>query len=229
MEREELAALLARHDIPYQAWGKGMSSNSKTFDHLWREVERGESVVSIDSELLAEIGIIALSRKIYPILVHVYIDAFDRDVGRSVRKVLVELKRLKDGSWRPRAGHEANLSEKMRPGKTREEEFLRLLHEELDLRNNRTGKLITMPEVLKEPGALRFFLTPDGKPKSQIYGSRSYPMLLTRNTMERGSWVMPSAYYRPEYKERDEKGNVTGVFRWQGVKEGSVPVPVLYG
>ena len=53
MDKEELTALLKANHVPFDTWGTG---EAKTFEHLWKEINEGESVLIERDNMLLRIA-----------------------------------------------------------------------------------------------------------------------------------------------------------------------------
>lgn len=127
--QEKLTNLLSSTEIDTSSWGKG---EARTLEDFVRELEQGESVLSVNSkgELLRTVSIACV------------------DITYKDLKLIEERQVFEDGRVRIR-GLSATVTEKILPGETPEKAALRGLDEELGIKNTDTFESIDTKESLR--------------------------------------------------------------------------------
>ena len=109
---EELRALLDMHNIPTELWG---TNSAKTLRHLLTEVEKGESILTVDNEgnLIRKVALVSI------------IVRYDKFTLKEYKQV------FNDGRKRQR--NIKGISEKLKPDETPVQAMYRGMHEELGI------------------------------------------------------------------------------------------------
>ncbi len=116
MTKEELADVLAVHGVPFGSWGTG---EAKTLDHLLKEIEQHDSVLSVDGGVLKRV-------------IHVaWIDVYYVHHG-VILKLKEDYQEFNDGRKRNR-NLSSSLGEKMKVGEDPVLATIRALKEELSV------------------------------------------------------------------------------------------------
>ncbi|MFH1367030.1 MAG: NUDIX hydrolase [Patescibacteria group bacterium] len=117
LQKEEIILLLKKYNIPFEQWGKG---ESKIIEYLFREIERGETVLTEENgELL---------RNVCGVGIDIY---FKNEKNRF--KLIETRQQFSDGRTRKRPKLENSVAEKIKNGEKPSETALRALKEELGL------------------------------------------------------------------------------------------------
>lgn len=166
-----LAQRLRKAGIDISQWGKG---EAKTLEHLQREIESGETILSTDAE----------GKIIREVLVS-GADVFYVTKDGKKYRLKEEKQVFKDGRER-RRNFPWSISEKGKPGETPREMILRGIKEELGLEGN---------FQIEEAGKYSPTKTKD---------SQSYPGLVSRYTDYRFIITLNDEQFKPEgYTEKN--------------------------
>lgn len=184
MNKNELEQSLLSRGVPIDSWGKDLS---KTFAHLERELEDGESRLE-----LSEKGLLRVEEG-------VGIDIFYIKKGRLYR--LIETMQIfADGRTRTRE-NSTSIGEKMKPGELPFQTARRALKEELGI------------DGVENYIETAIFFNEEDR---QSIVSNSYPGLLTKRKIHTLNIYLTENDFKPEgYRELQE--DKTTIFEWREV------------
>lgn len=172
MKERDLSQTLKKYNVPFNEWGK---DNAKTFGHLLKEINDGESRIE-----MSEIGLLRVEEG-------VAVNLFYCD-GERLLKLYEAEQRFKDGRIRKR-NYPTSFGEKMGLGETPHQALKRAFSEELGIGFEDD----TISKVK--------FNTEDRKPVI----STSFPGLLTKRVIHVSDIELPEKYFNPDgYIEKQE-------------------------
>jgi hypothetical protein len=131
-KKQEVVALLQKHNVPVDKWGQG---GTKTLEHLLTEVDQGEA-------LLVENEAGELTRELTVADVEVRYMADDGSEERLMEAEQV----FTNGQTRSR-NLPTSLSEKLKPGEDIEQSVIRAVQEELGIEDDLTAKYDKLEET----------------------------------------------------------------------------------